>query len=369
MKELLIVIQHIRRGGPENVAINYAEFLDKTKYHISFLLINPYEDEDEKLERELVSKGYSIYKLPQNANSYLRKYSFINRFFKENKYDIVHSHVIFFSGLVLRAAAKNGVTVRASHSHIIRWNRKENILYKLYTALMRTLLKKYSTLKFACSTQSGEFLYGKREYQNNGIFIPNGIDTNLFLFNQNYRDEIRNEFHIADGDVLVGHVGTVYKIKNQAYLVRVFAEMLRLNPSCKLLLVGQIVDADYVRALINECGVNDKVGFTDSRSDVNKFYSAFDVMVFPSLFEALPVSLIEAQASLLPCLISDRITNEVKFNGNISFLSLEQDPRIWAEHALALLDSRNQSDNDKLIAEYDINNVVKSLDEYYSSIN
>ena len=198
MKNLLIVIQHIRRGGPEQVAINYAEFLDKSKYKISFLLINPYEDEDEKFEQELIEKGYKIFKMPKENNSYLSKYLFLDKFFESNSYDIVHSHVIFFSGLVLRAAAKHRVPVRASHSHIVRWNREENLLYKCYTAFMRILLKKYSNLKFACSTASGKFLYGDKEYIEKGIFIPNGIETERFRYDDTLRISVRDEFNIKD---------------------------------------------------------------------------------------------------------------------------------------------------------------------------
>ncbi|MCR5207206.1 MAG: glycosyltransferase, partial [Eubacterium sp.] len=284
-----------------------------------------------------------------------------------HKFDIVHSHVIFFSGFVLMAAAKNGVKVRASHSHTVRWNRKENLPYRLYTTVMRFVLKRYSNLKFACSNQSGRFLYGDKEYSNNGIIIPNGIDTARFSYNEEYRNEIRREFSIAENELLVGHVGTVYEIKNQTFLVKVFSEIVKRKPDAILMLVGQIVDDGPVKKVIDECGLNEKVIFTGSRSDIYKFYQAFDIMVFQSLFEALPVSLIEAQASKLPCLISDAVTTDVKYNDNVSFLSLSRTPSEWADTALKLLQcKRTEIDNRQLVSVYEISNVIKLLEKYYS---
>lgn len=367
-KKVLVVIQLIRRGGVELVAINFARQLNPDNFDVTFLLINPDEEQDGKFADDLLSDGFKIIEVPKSANSYYKKYKFIDDLMARENYDIVHSHVLFFSALVLKAAKKNGVKIRAAHSHAIKWNRKENIPYKTYKTIMRSILNKNANVKFACSKASGEFLYGKNQFEKNGIFIPNGIEIDTFAFSDEDRNKIRNEFNISDNTLLVGHIGTIYRIKNQVFLVEILSELIKKNYDAKLILVGEEVDKLPVIEKAEELGVTDNVIFAGQRSDANSFYQAMDIMIFPSLHEALPLSLIEAQASKLPCLISDTVTREVKFNDNIDFMSLEKTAFEWSEKALKLLQIRRQDVliND-LVDEYDIKKVVKELEKIYLS--
>ena len=365
MKELLVVIQLVRRGGVELAAINFAKNLDKEKFRVSFLLLNPYEEQDEELLCELKEQDFNIIYAPENIGGYAAKYKYLCSVFKNNHFDIVHSHVILTSGLVLAAARKYGVPVRAAHSHTTKWNREENIKYKLYKAAMRFLINKNVTLKLACSTASGEWLYGKKAYQKDGIFIANGVDTDKFSYNSDERRRIRDEFSLGDSFV-VGHVGSIYSIKNQVFLIGVFAELLKSRPDARLVLAGEKFDIEPVEKKAAELGVTDKIIFTGSRSDIFAFYSAFDVMCFPSLHEAFPVALIEAQAAKLPCLISDRVTKEVKVNANIEYMPLEEVPEKWAQKLIELSASPRQDvDSTRLIGEFDIKAVAKNLGELF----
>lgn len=363
---MLIVIQLVRRGGVELVAINFARNLDKSKYDISFLLVDPYEGQDEELLVELKNEGFKFINMPENTGGYLNKYRFIDGVMKREHYDIVHSHVMLFSGLVLMAAKKNGVKVRAAHSHIVEWNRQENILYKFYKKVMQFLLNRYANVKFGCSKQAGEYLFGKKTFDKSGTVIANGVDTSKFAFNDKYRNDIRKEFNVSENALLVGHIGTVYRIKNQTFLVEIFAEMIKKNPDSKLILVGEKVDIQPVIDKAETLGVADRLIFAGQRGDIFKFYSALDIMIFPSLHEALPVSLIEAQSAQLPCLISDKVTTEVKFNENVDFLPLDASAEAWSNRAFELLNSKRETISvDKLTKSYDINNVTALLEEIY----
>lgn len=369
MKKVLVVIQHIRKGGVELVAINFAKFLNSRKYKVTFLLVNPYEDQDYEFENELKKEGFEIIWMPSNASGYLKKYRYIFNLIKSEKFDIVHSHVMLFSGIALRAAKKNGVKVRAAHSHIVRWNREENYVYRIYKFFMQGFLNKYSNLKFSCCKAAGDFLYGEKVNKNKGILLENGIDTKKFIFDLDARSKIRKEFSINDNEILIGHVGTIYHIKNQTFLVEIFYELLQFYPNAKLILVGQKFDIAPVVKKAEECNVLDKVIFAGERNDINKFYQAMDIMIFPSLFEALPVSLIEAQASKLPCLISSNVTTEVKFNSNVKFLDLSAPVKKWASEAASLIeDSRSDVNIDNLVKHYDLKYVVEKLESYYNSV-
>lgn len=366
-KKLLIVIQLVRRGGVELVAINFARKIDKTKFDVSFLLIDPYEPQDEDLLQELKDEGFEFIYMPKDAGGYVGKYKFMDSLMKKQHFDIVHSHTILFSGLVLMAAKKNGVKIRIAHSHVIKWNRQENFKYKAYKKFMQFLLNKYANVKIGCCKAAGEYLFGKNAYNKSGTFVANGVDTKKFAYNADYRSYIRNEFGIEKDELLVGHIGTIYKIKNQTFLVEIFAEMLKKQPNAKLLLVGEKVDTQPVIDVAEKLGVTDKVIFAGQRSDIDKIYSALDIMIFPSLHEALPVSLIEAQSSQLPCLIANTVTTEVKFNNNVDFMALNNNPAQWSEKAFELLSvGRNSVSLDSLKETYDIEKVIEQLEKIYN---
>ena len=368
-KKILVVIQLVRYGGVELVAINFARNLDKEKYDVSFLLIDPYENQNEAFYHELKDEGFRFIEMPRDAGGYLGKFRFIDNLFQKEHFDAVHSHVIFFSGIVLAAAKKNHIPVRAAHSHIIKWNHSETMQYRVYKTAMRYLLNSNATHKLACSSASGAFLYGKG-YKKGGMFVANGINTQKFAYNAAVGKEVRRELCIADDEIVVGHVGTVYAIKNQVFLAQIVSEMLKSGKRVRMLCVGELVDDEPVRCMVQELGITEQVLFAGQRSDIHRLYQAFDIMIFPSLHEALPVSLIEAQASKLPCLISDTVTTEVKFNHNVSFMSLKSSADKWAEEAFRLLAvDRESVDITKLIDTYEISNVIKQLDAIYSGVN
>lgn len=367
-KRLLIVIQLLRRGGVELAALNFALSLNPEKYDITFYLIDPSEGRDKDLYALLADKGIKIIEMPENATGYFRKYSHIKSVLNSGNYDIVHSHVMFFSGLVLMAAKFSGVKIRIAHSHATKWNREENIIFKIYKAFMRTLISLCATHFLFCSKDAGNYLFGKRLCEKRGKFIPNGIETDRYKYNSSSRQAIRNELLIPQSSTVVGHIGTIYYIKNQSFLVDVFSELLKLNNNSYLLLVGEETDREVVEKKAKDLNVSEKIIFAGKRNDIPEILSAMDIMIFPSLFEALPVSLIEAQASQLPCLISDRVTREVAFNQNVDFMSIDESPEKWAKKALSLMKlDRNNISIKELNGVYSLEKVSESLDKIYNS--
>ncbi len=364
MKKVLVVIQLLRRGGVELAALNFAKALSKEKYAVTLLLVNPDEAQDKELEQEVKAQGFEIVEIPRNCNSYLKKYKFISELMSRNGFYAVHSHVLFFSGIVMLAARKNGIKKRLCHSHLSKWNRKEGVAFKFYKNAMRFLINLFATDRLACSYEAGCFLYGKGKYEKNGVFIANAIDTEKYSFNEEARGRIRNEFSVSDNEVLVGHIGTIYKIKNQVFLTEVLAEMQKRNAGVKLLLVGEELEREAVEEKAKSLGVAERIIFAGQRSNINEILQAMDIMIFPSLFEGLPISLIEAQASSLPCLVSNAVTQDVKFNDNVEFMSLNESAEKWAEKAFEMLnESRKAVSTEKLRESYDISACAKRLNE------
>lgn len=368
-KQVLIVIQLLRRGGIELVAIRQALALDKRRFDVTLYLQNPYDEaNDAELADVLAQGGVRVISRPESVSGYVANYKHLCRFLTVHKFDVVHSHVTLFTGIVLAAAKKCRVPVRVAHAHATKWNHRETVPFKVYRKVMQQLIGRCATHLCACSSQAGAYLYGATAYQKRGIFVPNGIDTSLYAYNPGVRQRMRRAFGLADNEVLIGHIGTVYKIKNQVFLIDILNGLKKRGILSKLILVGEDIEGDVVRARADALGVTESVIFAGQRKDVPEILQAMDIMVFPSLHEALPVALIEAQAAQCPCVVSDTVTREVQLNQNVSFVSLQDPVDVWCDAVLALLDlDRGQVSTDKLCRVYDLSSVTEQLQKIYTN--
>lgn len=342
-------------GGVASMIINLYRHIDKTKVQFDFLvefeskLIN-------KEEIELLGGHLIIIPSYKNPFKYMKE---LRKIFKENHYDIVHSNMSTLSVFTLRAAKKAGIKVRISHSHSTS-NKKEwkkNIM----KIVLKPFSKRYATHYFTCSELAGRYLFGNKTY-NNGLvtIINNAIDLNKFSFNEEYRNEIRNELNISPNTFVLGHVGRFMQQKNHKYLIKIFYEFQKNNADSKLLLVGDGPLKEELEQLAKSLKIYDKVIFYGMTDKTHKLYSAMDSFLLPSLYEGLPVVGIEAQANGLPSYFADTITQEVKVNDNVVFESIKKDPVEWAKlitqkpRYSKMVDSIYNIDNEanKLLNEY-----------------
>ena len=182
------------------------------------------------------------------------------------------------------------------------------------------------TDRFACSRKAGEMLFGASPF----TVLPNGVDTGAFArHDPEARARLREHLGVAEDEILLGHVGRFSAQKNHAGLLRIFAAALQRRPNARLLLLGQGPLEAETRALAQELGVADRVIFAGVRTNVQVFYHAMDAFLLPSLFEGLPVVLVEAQAAGLPCFVSDTIDRGAAFADGVHFLPLG-DTDAWA---------------------------------------
>lgn len=189
--------------------------------------------------------------------------------------------------------------------------------------------------RIACSEGSGKWLYGNWKH----MVLNNAIDLSRFRFDPEIREQCRGEFGIRE-EFLLGHIGNFYEPKNHSFLIDVFAAFHKRKPDSRLLLVGTGPDFDAVREKVNQLQLQDAVIFAGRRTDVERIYQALDVFVMPSLWEGLPLVLLEAQAAGLPVLASDRITKAVQCAPNFWYLPVEESPALWAEKLLHLSEEK-----------------------------
>lgn len=333
---VLHVVVNMNRGGAETLIMNLYRNMDRSKVQFDFLTCK-----EGVFDSEIMEMGGQIHRIPYITEvghvAYLKQ---LNQFFEENAgYTIVHSHMDKMSGLVLRAAEKANISVRIAHSH--NTQSEGGLASKVYKWYVGTNIKSSATHLFACSKAAAQWLFKKQSKET--FILKNGIECDKFKFSSNVRNQIREELNLDKDSLIVGHVGRFNHQKNHLFLLEVFAQLTKTIPNAKLLLAGGGILQFNIEEKIKELHLEEKVKLLGIREDIHLLLQAFDVFVFPSFHEGLPVTLIEAQGAGLPCIISDVITKEVDMGvGLIQYLSLN-DKNEWVKAMLKVTSSGSSS--------------------------
>lgn len=314
-------------GGAEKIArdIGYYGFSDF--YQIDYVV---FDDITDGYEKELQEKGCNIYHLAQPSSSYSNYLKALYKLIKGNNYQVVHSHTMYNSGWGMLIAKICRVPIRISHSHSVDAQPDKTRLQRFYETVMKHLIVRFSTHYVGCGVKAGETLFGKKRYRKKGITILNGIDTEKFAYDEENRQEARSRLKLTDNFV-IGHAGHLAAVKNQSFLINLMPEILKKKQNAKLLLLGEGEDRQRLEKQISDLGLAENVIMTGNVTDVHKYLSAMDVFAFPSLYEGMPLSVIEVQTNGLPCVMSNNVPQDVVLTDLIRRLSLEESYDIWAE--------------------------------------
>lgn len=356
--KVAMVTNHFEITGISTVIMNYCKTLDKDKYDLTILAGQPIAD---KYEKECKEYGIHLVALPSRQNDSWKHYITLWKMFRTEKYDIVHDHGnSSMMAVELTIAKLAGIKIRIAHSHnSICSNMK---IHRILNPYFRTIYTK----ALACGQLAGNWLFG----ENNFEILPNGFHTEDFAFSKENRDAIRTELGI-ENQLVIGHIGRINAQKNQEYLLDVFEEVASRRNDAILLIVGTGPDEEKIRTRVQEHPYKDRIILYGETDNPTAFYSAMDVFAFPSRYEGLPVVLLEAQISGLPCIVSDRVTREVDL-GDINWQSIDDEPKYWAN---ALLLDEYRSEEERIayrkkhleeIQKYDITQSVKQLDKIYT---
>ena len=162
------------------------------------------------------------------------------------------------------------------------------------------------------------------------VILRNAINLHKFVYNADVRELVRKKYNIQSNEFVLGHVGKFVEAKNHYFLIKLFAVYHSKHPNSKLLLVGDGVLRAKIETWISESGCAESIILAGLRSDVSALVQAMDIFVFPSLYEGMPLSVMEAEASGLPCLISSNVTNDVNIGEAVKMKSLDDGPNSWA---------------------------------------
>lgn len=327
-------------------------------------------DEDETIKKflELGSNIYYVRNWNKSGKikSKFARYCFYYDLFKHTGYRAVYCDTDSPSRVRLLYVAKMaGVPKRILHSHNSKCEGGIGSLnYRISQAMMPSVV----TDCLACSQAAAEWMFPKK-IRNSVKIIRNGLDSNEWRFNSVVRARIRQEMGLQDAFV-IGHVGRFVKQKNHQKLIAVFDEIYKRNDKARLILIGDGPLNEKIHKDVEQRNINDAVLFIGITDHVSDFMQAMDVFLFPSVFEGLPLTMIEAQAAGLPCICTDNISKEVKATDLVEFLSLEELNEKWAKFALKFDTNYERKDTTEMIKAggYDINDSAKQLTEILGGI-
>lgn len=361
------VVGRMNGGGVESTIMSHFRFIDRDRFHFDFVAnadstYIPY-DEIEEL-------GGTVHTV-HPYRSFGKYNQDCMQLFEELHPLIVHANVNALSVFPLHAAKQAHVPIRIAHSHGTA--SPKEVAKTVVKDILRPCSRMFPTHLAACGELSARWLFGNATVDSGRVkMICNAVDLERFSVDEDMRRRIREELGVGDAFV-IGQIGRLCYQKNQEFSLRVFAELLKIHKNAVLVLVGGGDERKQLEQEARSLGVFDRVKFLGIRKDVPALYNAFDVMIFPSHYEGLPVSLIEAQACGCPSLISDAVTKEVQIvPGMIESLPLNAGATMWAKTLLALglqtRDARSAGGRFLKNAGYDIRDSSKDLGDWYESL-
>lgn len=367
MIRVLQVLGSVGLGGAESRIMDLYRHMDREKIQFDFLITR---GNSEYYKDEIESLGGKVYYLPAfRVINYAQYRKAVRAFFRENagRYAAVHGHMTSTAAIYLPIAKKEGVPLTIAHA---RSAGVDPGLKGYVTRHLRLNLRNKCDKMLACSREAGESVFGKGA---DFVFMPNAIDSRAFAYDKGLRDSTREKYGIKD-EILIGHVGSFRYAKNHEWVLKVFKEFLKLcDGNARLFLAGDGERREEMTRLAQEMGLGSSVIFAGNISDTPPIYDAFDCLLFPSRYEGMPGTVVEAAASGLSCLISDSITSQVVITDSVVAMSLERSASEWAGELMRLIEADRMRDRGAVVCKdgrdladtmYDVNCQV----DYYMTL-
>lgn len=365
MQEPIRIVHNIASlhlDGSQAFVMNMYRNIDRSKVQFDFV-VTP--ETKEGFYDEITNLGGKIFSCPRyKGTNHIQYNKWWDDFFNEHpEYKVIHGHVRSTASIYLKIAKRHGlVTIAHSHS-----TSNGNGISAIVKRIMQLPIRKQADYLFACSDKAGKWLYGEKAItQQNYYMIPNGVDLKRFEFDVNKRNQMRMTLGIKKDMMILGHIGRLSTPKNHKFLLNVFNKYHKINSNSKLLLVGDGELFDCIKEHIDKLNISDAVIMTGSKQNTEDYYQVMDIFVFPSLWEGLPVSVVEAQANGLQCLISDVITHDVDLTDLIQYLPLDEE--LWLGAIVEAHKKKRMgltNENIQRLQPFDALTVANKLQEFY----
>ncbi len=365
---VLQVVGRMDRGGIETMIMNLYRHIDRRRVQFDFLA---HYGREAAYNDEIRALGGRIYEMPALKDDmhvyYWRLFRYIKAlhcFFKEHpEYKVIHGHMTNTASIYMPIAKKYGVSCRIAHSHNTR-SKAGHLGF--VTDILQRFITRSATDYFACSEAAKHWFYPEKLIREGKVqVLANAVDAQRFRFNEDKRRALREALNLGDS-LVIACVARFRPEKNQAFLINVLREMMKVRRDVVFVFAGEGPCENDVKAQAKKNGVEAHTRFLGMRADIPDVLCAADAFVLPSFWEGLPVTVIEAQASGLRCVVSDTLTEEMNVLGMVAYMSVNAPVSEWV-HALITAAStpRNDTYEDIVTSGYDIHTTAPWLQEYY----
>lgn len=370
-KKVLFFVDRMLTGGIQKLLFDLSSVMNKNKVIPEFLSLD--DGKTYPMEEECKTNGYKVYKLKgvwvKNPNDFIKYRRVVKNFFKiHHDYCAVHMNSGPKNYYILQCAKKYNIPVRIAHSHNTDFQTKSKI-QKTVGDICKITLKRYANVYLACSDLASEWMFGKALTEAGKVkIIPNGVDLDKFAYDEEKREQTREQLGLKDKTV-IGNIGRFVPQKNHSKLIDIFAKLHEIDENIVLLLTGAGELVDSMKDKTHKLGLDDCVKFLGYRQDVHELLQAMDIYVMPSLYEGFPVTGVEAQASGLPCVFSDTITRTARLLDEVKYINLDADDRVWADAVLSLVNKNDRSKSKEILRAkgFDIKDMAQTLEKIYLS--
>ncbi len=354
-------------GGRTSYQLMNWKYIDKSKFQFDFVTMEDHLAYEEDLRRQGCTVHHISTYAEEDKNSFGTQF---RQILTHGDYDIVHLHTARWRGLVAEEIAKDcGVKRIIVHAHssgidVLDPKQREE-QERLHYNVREKLTPEIATDYWACSKKAADFLYGERIPVDRIRIMNNAIDLSKYEYNEHIRKKIRNELGYSDECMVIGNVGRLVYPKNQEFLIDLVHNLVQIDNRFRLLLVGDGIKRGEYEDRIRSLDLDNYVQMVGYKSNVQDYLQAMDCFSLPSRFEGFPLSIIEAQASGLRCIVSEAVTDEVNSTGTVELLPL--DIAIWKKRIENMSEYMDRGSKGLLsdLSRYDIRYQIKILENAY----
>ncbi|ACB62077.1 glycosyl transferase group 1 [Exiguobacterium sibiricum 255-15] len=361
---VLHVLGSTNLGGAQSFVMNLYRKIDTTKIQFDFVI---HTNDACFYDQEILSRGGKIFRCPNyKGNNHFEYLSWWKKFLRDNSenYEFLHSHIRSTAWIYMMLCRKYKLNTIA-HSHSISSGKGFKSFVK---NSMQLPIRYISNYQFACSEKAGTWLFGRSIiYKKTFKIVKNSIELEKYYFDYSKRTLLKEEMDLK-GKKIIGHIGRMTTAKNHLKILGVFQEFKKNNSNTILLLIGDGELKEKIVEEANKMNILNDIYFLGAVHNVEDYLQVMDVFLFPSLWEGLGISLIEAQAAGLECVISDSIPEDVILSDLITIVPLKESHSYWAKIIQNKITntSHRQSDINNIAEQgYDINQLVSWFEEFY----
>ncbi len=364
MKVLITLPVKVGFDGMTKQVLSYSQYMDRKNVEIDLLSCRGF---DVKMTKEVDQACFNnIFRLEYRDTNQKKYFFELLKLIKQRKYDVIHANGQSATLAIEMLAGKlGGCKLRVAHSH------NSSCQHMKVHKLLLPLFKITYNDAIACSKEAGDWLFGKHRYW----ILKNGVNIDKFSFNPDIRKEIREELKIGQTDIAVGNVAAFEPKKNHIFLIDLFENLSRNNNNFKLFLWG--IDGttkDIILQEIKKRRLQNNIFYMGTTDHIQDYIQAMDIMLLPSLYEGFPVTVVEWQASGIPCIVSDTITKDVNINGLVKQLPINKGIKLWEKEIIKIVNRYNYIDRMNpiwkkrlMVKGYDIKTNANELKAHYLS--